>query len=53
MQTGFFTAFGLKNPPPYVSTLKGLKYSLGYNQLVPYNYEKYVGTNSKFAKYDF
>jgi hypothetical protein len=38
MQAGFFAEFGMVNPPPYVSTLKGLKYTLGYNQLLPYDY---------------
>jgi hypothetical protein len=53
MQAAFFAEFGMANPPPYVSTLKNLKYSLGYNQLLPYDYSKYVGSNSKFAKFDF
>lgn len=38
MQAAFFAEFGMANPPSYVSTLKNLKYSLGYNQLLPYNY---------------
>lgn len=53
MQAAFFAEFSMANPPPYVSTLKNMKYTLGYNQLLPYDYSKYVGSNSKFAKFDF
>lgn len=53
LQTAFFTQFGMVNPPPYVSSLKSLKYSMGYNQLIPYNYEEYYNSTSKFAKFDY
>lgn len=53
MQASFFAQFALVNPPPYVSSLKSLKYSLGYNQLISYDYNNYYRSSTKLPKFDF
>ncbi len=43
----------MPNPPPYLSSLKQLRYSNGFNSIFPYNYDQFYVSNSKFPKFDY
>lgn len=53
LQASFFAQFVMSNPPPYVSSLKYLKFSNGFNQIFTYDYEQFYQGSSKFPKFDY
>ena len=53
LQASFFAQFAMSNPPPYVSSLKYLKVSNGFNQIFTYDYEQFYQGSSKFPKFDY
>jgi len=53
IQAVFFTLLTMSNPPPFISQLKFMIYSNGFNGLFTYNYDSYYKTNTKLPKFDY